>query len=146
MENHTCHWPGCSTPVPPRMWGCRPHWYRLPLEIRNRIYATYRPGQQISKTPSLDYIAAAKAAQEWIAAQEPPKPAPSIRPIGRVDEAWRRECEARTWIKWGHYQVGKLDDLIASIARQRGQRAADELRAEMDRQWARRAEWMDRRP
>ena len=66
---HTCHWPGCDQRVPPAMWGCRRHWYQLPLRIRNRIWATYVPGQEITKTPSLAYIAAAKEAQEWIDAQ-----------------------------------------------------------------------------
>jgi hypothetical protein len=63
---HHCHWPGCERAVPPRLWGCREHWYRLPSHLRKRIWATYRPGQEIDKDPSSDYIAAAKAVQKWI--------------------------------------------------------------------------------
>lgn len=48
------------------MWGCRMHWFMLPKHIRNRIWATYRPGQEITKTPSKEYIEAAEEAQEWI--------------------------------------------------------------------------------
>lgn len=66
---HTCHWPGCDKRVPPAMWGCRQHWYRLPLKLRNRIWATYVPGQEITKTPSRAYLDAAKEAQDWIDAQ-----------------------------------------------------------------------------
>jgi len=66
---HTCHWPGCDVAVPPSMWGCRAHWFRLPLAIRNRIWATYKPGQEITKTPSKAYIEAAREARDWIDAQ-----------------------------------------------------------------------------
>lgn len=48
------------------MWGCKPHWFALPKHIRDDIWATYRPGQEVTKTPSAEYISAAKAAQEWI--------------------------------------------------------------------------------
>lgn len=63
---HFCHWPGCRTPTSPKLWGCKVHWYTLPKELRSRIWATYRPGQEITKTPSKEYIEAAKAVQEWI--------------------------------------------------------------------------------
>lgn len=65
--SHTCHWPGCKTPVPPSMWGCRHHWFRLPKPLRDKIWATYVPGQEITKTPSDEYLAAAEEVQEWIA-------------------------------------------------------------------------------
>ena len=64
---HGCHWPGCTMRVPPAMWGCKPHWYRLPPRLRQRIWATFRPGQEITKTPSPEYLAAAKEVQQWIA-------------------------------------------------------------------------------
>jgi len=49
------------------MWGCRPHWLTLPKEIRSRIWRAYRVGQEVTKTPSAEYVAAAREAQEWIA-------------------------------------------------------------------------------
>jgi hypothetical protein len=64
--NHHCHWPGCEKLVPPAMWGCSRHWFKLPARIRRNIWAAYRPGQEISKTPSAEYIAAAREAQDWI--------------------------------------------------------------------------------
>lgn len=63
---HTCHWPGCGVKVPPSMWGCRSHWFRLPLSLRHNIWKHYRPGQEIDKRPSAEYIAAARDVQEWI--------------------------------------------------------------------------------
>lgn len=72
---HHCHWPGCEKAVPPAVWGCKAHWYRLPLELRNLIWRTFRPGQEISKTPSKAYVEAARQVQEWIAQHEKTKPA-----------------------------------------------------------------------
>ena len=70
MMAHHCHWPNCSEHVPPKMWGCRTHWYKLPKKLRDMIWATYVPGQEITKTPSRRYLAAAFLVQEWIASQE----------------------------------------------------------------------------
>lgn len=66
MSEHTCHWPGCGKPVPPKMWGCKMHWFKLPARLRADIWRTYVPGQEITKTPSADYIAVAQRVQEWI--------------------------------------------------------------------------------
>ena len=68
---HTCHWPGCTKEVLPAVWGCTAHWYALPKYLRDKIWRTYRPGQEISKTPSAEYLAAAKEVQEWIEEQIP---------------------------------------------------------------------------
>lgn len=70
-QGHHCHWPGCTQEVPPALWGCKRHWFALPLHLRNEIWRTYRPGQEITKTPSADYIKAAQAVQEWIATHKP---------------------------------------------------------------------------
>lgn len=68
-RDHHCHWPGCNRQVPPARWGCKPHWYQLPADIRQRIWTSYQIGQEATRTPSPEYIAAAKAAQDWIRAQ-----------------------------------------------------------------------------
>ena len=62
---HECHWPGCGKSVPPKMWGCREHWYSLPKPLRDRIWATYRPGQEVDKNPSEEYVEAALAARRF---------------------------------------------------------------------------------
>ncbi|HBG30770.1 MAG TPA: hypothetical protein DDW98_09095 [Gammaproteobacteria bacterium] len=63
---HHCHWPGCDKAVPPAMWGCKQHWFKLPQRLRSRVWATYRPGQEISKDPSAAYLAVADEVQRWI--------------------------------------------------------------------------------
>lgn len=66
MMAHTCHWRNCKTEVPPHMWGCRRHWFMLPKKLRDKIWATYRKGQEVTKTPSKEYLEAADRVQEWI--------------------------------------------------------------------------------
>jgi hypothetical protein len=69
-REHSCHWPGCDRQVPPAMWGCRNHWFKLPLDLRQDLWAAYTPGQEKGEadvTPA--YFAAAHAIQEWIAAR-----------------------------------------------------------------------------
>jgi hypothetical protein len=65
-EQHFCHWPGCKRVVPPSRWGCKAHWFDLPKRLRDKIWAAYRPGQEITKTPSQEYIAVAMEVQAWI--------------------------------------------------------------------------------
>jgi hypothetical protein len=71
---HGCHWPGCDRKVSPAFWGCIQHWRRLPLDIQRAIWRSFQPGQEKSKTPSREYVEAARAAQDWIAANYPPPP------------------------------------------------------------------------
>lgn len=71
-RNHECHWPGCNKQVPPAMWGCRAHWFALPKSLRDDIWRTYRPGQEVNMTPSAAYVAAAKRVQAWIAERAKP--------------------------------------------------------------------------
>lgn len=56
------------------MWGCRKHWYALPQALRNKVWATYQPGQEASKTPSREYLNVAREVQDWIAANVPQPP------------------------------------------------------------------------
>lgn len=63
---HHCHWPGCDKQVPPAMWGCSKHWFMLPQRLRNRVWATYRPGQEVTMTPSDAYMRVADEVQQWI--------------------------------------------------------------------------------
>jgi hypothetical protein len=54
------------------MFMCRAHWFALPKAIRNEIWRTYRKGQEISKDPSPEYLAAARSAFSWIATRGQP--------------------------------------------------------------------------
>lgn len=66
FRKHECHWPGCGKQVPPAMWGCKEHWFRLPARLRARIWRHYRPGQEIDLKPSRDYLDVATDVQKWI--------------------------------------------------------------------------------
>lgn len=50
------------------MWGCREHWFKLPLRLRNKIWRAYKPGQEIDMTPSNEYLEVAKEVDNWIRA------------------------------------------------------------------------------
>lgn len=67
---HHCHWPGCDKLVPAAVWGCRPHWYKLPIGLRNKVWAAFRPGQEETKTPSRRYVEVAREVQDWITLQQ----------------------------------------------------------------------------
>lgn len=53
------------------MWGCKTHWFTLPKHLRDKIWRTYRPGQEKTMTPSPAYVEAAQQVQAWIAANSP---------------------------------------------------------------------------
>lgn len=72
--NHGCHWPGCKAKCAPAAWGCKKHWFMLPLTLRNKIWSTYHPTQEITKTPSREYVAVAREVQDWILEQYFRKP------------------------------------------------------------------------
>jgi hypothetical protein len=65
--DHTCHATGCRVHVPPAMFMCKRHWFMVPRAMRDAIWDTYVPGQEIRKDPSDEYL---KAAQRAIAAVE----------------------------------------------------------------------------
>lgn len=71
-QPHACHWPsGCTTQVKPNMWGCSKHWFLLPRHLRNKVYATYRPGQEIdNRSPSMQYIRVLEEIRVWVKENE----------------------------------------------------------------------------
>ena len=75
---HTCHWPGCPKAVPPAMWGCKTHWFKLPKRLRDAIWKTYVPGQEITKTPSAAYMRVAYEVRHWIRFGDAPLTVPEI--------------------------------------------------------------------
>jgi hypothetical protein len=67
MSTHTCHARGCAKSVPPRMLMCPQDWARVPRQLQAAVWATYRPGQEITKDPSPEYLEAATAAVNAVA-------------------------------------------------------------------------------
>lgn len=52
------------------MFACEEHWVQIPAAIRREIWRHYKNGQEVYKTPSLDWIAAARKAQEAVEQKE----------------------------------------------------------------------------
>jgi hypothetical protein len=42
----------------------------VPKPLKDRVWATYRPGQEVTKDPSREYVAAAMAAVNAVADRE----------------------------------------------------------------------------
>lgn len=73
-RRHHCHWPGCEKQVPPALWGCKAHWFKLPDDLRRRIWRAYQKGQEETGRPSRDYLEAANDVQACIAKHHSPQP------------------------------------------------------------------------
>lgn len=84
--SHHCHATDCETPVPPVMFMCKKHWYMVPKLMRDRIWATYRPGQCDDWKPSAAYCDAAKAAVTAVAEKEGRVPDVTLYDAFRPDE------------------------------------------------------------
>ncbi len=67
-RDHHCHFPGCGKQCPPAAWGCKSCWFKLPKYLRDKIWASFRPGQETNWTPSREYVKVAREVQEWIKA------------------------------------------------------------------------------
>lgn len=67
---HRCHAEGCDVLVPPRLLMCLKHWRMVPKALQARVWATYRPGQEIDKRVTEAYLVAQAAAIEAVAESE----------------------------------------------------------------------------
>jgi hypothetical protein len=84
-RNHHCHWPGCTAQVPPAVWGCKKHWFKLPRNLREKIWGAYRIGQEVNLTPSREYVKVAIEVQEWIHAYLRSQEAPNDGTLPLLD-------------------------------------------------------------
>lgn len=68
---HTCHARNCEVTTPRKMFMCRRHWYMLPKEMRDAVWATYTTGQErdISKV-TREYLVATRTAINYIHEKE----------------------------------------------------------------------------
>jgi hypothetical protein len=78
---HECHARDCKRNVPPRMLMCGKHWKMVPRHLQDAVWATYMPGQEITKTPSREYLIAAKDAINAVAEREGKQPLPTLRDV-----------------------------------------------------------------
>lgn len=70
MSDHLCHAKKCKQAVPPAMLMCPRHWRMVPKALQTAVWKHYRPGQEITKTPTKKYLKAADAAIEAVAERE----------------------------------------------------------------------------
>jgi hypothetical protein len=49
---------------------CPAHWRALPARLKVAILRAYRPGQEVDKTPSAEYLVAQRKACMWVAVKE----------------------------------------------------------------------------
>lgn len=68
--SHVCHALRCTTPVPPKMFMCRAHWFALPKAMRDKVWALYTPGQEVRKDPTMAYLEHALACVRYVADSE----------------------------------------------------------------------------
>ncbi len=74
---HHCHAKGCRERVEPKLLMCPRHWRMVPRNLQAEVWRTYRAGQEIDKRPTREYLDAADAAINAVAAKESPKTATS---------------------------------------------------------------------
>jgi hypothetical protein len=112
---HLCHARNCEQPVPPRMLMCARHWRMVPKELQTAVWREYRPGQEISKTPTAAYLAVMVEAIAAVAHAEAGRkrivfPVPINAPSGFCDA-----CRAP--ILWINTRHGRLMPVEADPAR-----------------------------
>ena len=67
---HLCHAKGCQIPVPPKLLMCLRHWRMVPKDIQRLIWHHYRPGQEIDKKPTAEYLQVMQMAIDAVAKRE----------------------------------------------------------------------------
>ncbi|HEV2185919.1 MAG TPA: hypothetical protein VGR70_01850 [Stellaceae bacterium] len=67
---HHCHALHCEEEVPPQMLMCRRHWFLVPKPLRQEVWRLYQRGQERTKTPTPEYLEAARRAINAVAARE----------------------------------------------------------------------------
>ncbi len=74
---HHCHAVECQEPVPPKMHMCLRHWRMVPKAVQDLIWKHYRPGQEIDKEPTVEYLCVAFVSISCVALKED-KPLPRM--------------------------------------------------------------------
>ena len=70
MSEHICHAKNCDLAVPPKKLMCKRHWFMVPPDLRKEVWREYRPGQEVDKEPTAEYLKAARKAIEAVQAIE----------------------------------------------------------------------------
>ena len=70
MSEHFCHAKACNIVVPPKRLMCKRHWFMVPADLRKAVWREYRPGQEVDKEPTAEYLEAAQKAVVAVQATE----------------------------------------------------------------------------
>jgi len=70
MSEHFCHAKACKVIVPPKRLMCKRHWFKVPENLRRKVWREYRPGQEADKEPTAAYLEAARRAIAAVQAKE----------------------------------------------------------------------------
>ena len=70
-----CQVPGCDDQIDPSRLMCRRHWYRVPKQLRDRVWATWQSGRGTSSTEHQIAVRLAIAASRYRTGPERNSPA-----------------------------------------------------------------------
>jgi hypothetical protein len=76
----TCHWPAaCQRAATQAQWGCRPHWFKLPPDIRARLWQAEHQEMAALGRLGPAWAAVAAEADAWAASHLAAPPRSSRR-------------------------------------------------------------------
>lgn len=67
---HLCHALECNIEVPPKMLMCLKHWRMVPRAVQSAVWEHFRPGQEVDKRPSDEYLIVHRCAVLSVAIKE----------------------------------------------------------------------------
>jgi hypothetical protein len=79
MSEHLCRAMKCKRNVHPRYLMCPQHWRMVPRALQQAVWATYVRGQEVTKTPTREYLRAAHRAILAVADAEKIPVPPALR-------------------------------------------------------------------
>lgn len=132
---HTCHAIGCEVAVEPEMLMCKRHWFVVPKKVRNRVWATYRPGQCDDMRPSEAWHVAADEAILFVARVEVDAAVGLRSKIFQlVSEHYRDETIAIKWFRSKNkafggvspvtmFKLGRSKEVIDALTHETADRA-----------------------
>lgn len=99
--SHTCHYPHCPEPTPPRHLFCITHWAMVPPSLQTAVYAAFRATKtREERLRSRAYLTACAEAVEAVAAK--------LGVVGAENNTYRRllklQADRGALIESGHSQ------------------------------------------
>ena len=90
---HHCHAHGCMQIIPAAKFVCPMHWRRLPGPFKAAILREYKAGQEVTKTPSMRYMAVQRSAVATLAFKpNDEKAARAAAPYLLEAQLWRQRA------------------------------------------------------